>query len=207
MPALEGLGQWSGKIVAHWWCTPPPPRVSILPQVYVLPPKHSSSSPACNCPITQIVGVRNIYKKVHILEVASHIITRNLCLTPLSPRYLASPPMDKSTCRNSTCSQKSLSAWTPLPPTPCGEKVHLPIIALHYNQESQDKLHKEIDQYQHEQAALQSSYAQKIANLNKKHKLAVQDWEEERQELVERIDDLERMQTNHNSTDTGTYGC
>ncbi|XP_048586142.1 thyroid receptor-interacting protein 11-like isoform X2 [Nematostella vectensis] len=59
------------------------------------------------------------------------------------------------------------------------------------NQDSQEKLHREIDQYQNELSALQSTYSQKIANLNKKFKGEMQRWEDERQDYQRRIDDLQ----------------
>jgi len=58
-------------------------------------------------------------------------------------------------------------------------------------QGNQDNLHKEIDQYQHELTALQSSYSQKISNLNKKRKQELQNWQDEKQEYLQRIEELE----------------
>ncbi|XP_078351275.1 uncharacterized protein LOC144636014 isoform X2 [Oculina patagonica] len=61
-----------------------------------------------------------------------------------------------------------------------------------------DNLHKEIDQYQHELTALQSSYSQKISNLNKKHKQELQNWQDEKQEYLQRIEELEERLLNPN---------
>lgn len=58
-------------------------------------------------------------------------------------------------------------------------------------QDSQDKLHREINQYQHELSTLQSTYSQKIANLNKKHKLEMQKWDDEKQGYLRSIEDLQ----------------
>ncbi|KAJ7373403.1 Thyroid receptor-interacting protein 11 [Desmophyllum pertusum] len=63
---------------------------------------------------------------------------------------------------------------------------------------NQDKLHKEIDQYQHELTALQSSYSQKISNLNKKHKQELQIWQDEKQEYLQGIEKLEERLLNQN---------
>ena len=65
-------------------------------------------------------------------------------------------------------------------------------------QGNQDNLHKEIDQYQHELTALQSSYSQKISNLNKKHKQELQNWRDEKQEYLQRIEELEGRLLNPN---------
>lgn len=65
-------------------------------------------------------------------------------------------------------------------------------------QGNQDNLHKEIDQYQHELTALQSSYSQKISNLNKKHKQELQYWQDEKQEYLQRIEELEERLLNPN---------
>ena len=63
-------------------------------------------------------------------------------------------------------------------------------------QENQDKLHREIDQYQHELTALQSSYSQKISALNKKHKQELQEWQDEKEEYEQRIEELEERLLN-----------
>ena len=65
-------------------------------------------------------------------------------------------------------------------------------------QGNQDNLHKEIDQYQHELTALQSSYSQKISNLNKKRKQELQNWQDEKQEYLQRIEELEGRLLNPN---------
>ena len=65
-------------------------------------------------------------------------------------------------------------------------------------QGNQDNLHKEIDQYQHELTALQSSYSQKISNLNKKHKQELQTWQDEKQEYLQKIEELEGRLLNPN---------
>lgn len=60
--------------------------------------------------------------------------------------------------------------------------------------ENQDKLHvKEIDQYQQELTALQSSYLQKIATLNKKHKQELLKLQDEKEELTQRCEELEEQ--------------
>ena len=66
-------------------------------------------------------------------------------------------------------------------------------VFLTYFQENQDKLHKEIDQYQHELTALQSSYSQKISTLNKRHKQELQKWQGEKEEYAQRIEELEEQ--------------
>ncbi|KAK3749493.1 hypothetical protein QZH41_013466 [Actinostola sp. cb2023] len=62
---------------------------------------------------------------------------------------------------------------------------------LSSSEASQDKLHREIDQHQHELAALQSTYSQKIANLSKKHKLEMQKWDDEKQGYLRKMEDLQ----------------
>lgn len=68
--------------------------------------------------------------------------------------------------------------------------------------ENQDRLHKEIDQYQHELTALQSSYSQKIANLNKKHKQELQNWQDEKEEFLRRIEELEESPLKYSETES-----
>lgn len=68
--------------------------------------------------------------------------------------------------------------------------------------ENQDRLHKEIDQYQHELTALQSSYSQKIANLNKKHKQELQNWQDEKEEFLQRIEELEESPLKYSETES-----
>ena len=64
----------------------------------------------------------------------------------------------------------------------------------YFCKENQDKLHvKEIDQYQQELTALQSSYLQKIATLNKKHKQELLKLQDEKEELTQRCEELEEQ--------------
>lgn len=73
--------------------------------------------------------------------------------------------------------------------------------------ENQDKLHvKEIDQYQQELTALQSSYLQKIATLNKKHKQELLKLQDEKEELTQRCEELEEQLVIKNKSEIeGSY--
>ncbi|XP_074630260.1 uncharacterized protein LOC141889029 isoform X2 [Acropora palmata] len=74
--------------------------------------------------------------------------------------------------------------------------------SISHGAENQDKLHKEIDQYQHELTALQSSYSQKIATLSKKHKQELVKCQDERERLAQRCEELEERLLNQEKSET-----
>ncbi|XP_015765530.1 PREDICTED: thyroid receptor-interacting protein 11-like isoform X1 [Acropora digitifera] len=73
--------------------------------------------------------------------------------------------------------------------------------SISHGAENQDKLHKEIDQYQHELTALQSSYSQKIATLNKKHKQELVKCQEEREQFAQKCEELEERLLNQEKSE------
>lgn len=74
--------------------------------------------------------------------------------------------------------------------------------SISHGAENQDKLHKEIDQYQHELTALQSSYSQKIATLTKKHKQELVKCQDERERFAQRCEELEERLLNQEKSET-----
>ena len=59
-------------------------------------------------------------------------------------------------------------------------------------QNESENLHKELDHYQHELAALHTTYSQRISALNKKHKQEIDELESFHNEDSARIQELEQ---------------
>ena len=60
-------------------------------------------------------------------------------------------------------------------------------------QNESENLHKELDHYQHELATLHTTYSQRIAVLNKKHKQEIEELESFHHEDSLRIQELEQQ--------------
>ena len=65
-----------------------------------------------------------------------------------------------------------------------------------------EKLHKQVDEYQHELATLQTSHSQKIASLTRKYKNDLQLWQKEKEDLMNSIVELRTDLEHHQNHDS-----
>lgn len=80
----------------------------------------------------------------------------------------------------------------------CYLRKHILVALLALNckflfQNEKENLHKELDHYQHELATLHTTYSQRIAMLNKKHKQEMQEMRSSQSEDMLRVQDLEQQ--------------